>query len=73
MFYFAPGMADVLSPSSLNAKTSCQLEAAQFLCGWYMNTAAVQGESGITAPPGGGEDFDPLMAVVSMLSKEVSF
>ena len=65
------GVTDVLSPSALNTKTSCQLEAAQFLCCWYKSTIAVQGASGGDAPLEGGEDFDPQKAIVSMLSAEV--
>ena len=65
---FISGPCDILSVSTLNPKSVCQLDAARFLCYCYKNSVAAEGRHGSSH-----EDaavFDYKSALLSMLTEE---
>ena len=65
------GPSDILSVSSLNDKTACQLKAAEFLCYWYKSSVSVVDTDGTvgTSEEGGNKRLGIEGTILSMLSE----
>ena len=65
------GAQDLLSVSSLDDKSSCQVQAAHFLCHVYINWSIIHSTEDVTVVGEGvaGKKFDIKRTLVSLLSE----